>query len=108
MTAVTNDNFLAENWKYLLLAVALHMAIGAAFTITMNSTRHAVIPSQLAIKAVMVDHTSQRLKREKDKAEADRVAREQAEAEQKAREKAEAEQQQRERARAGCRSERLS
>ncbi len=55
-----------------------------------------VIPSELAIKAVMVDHTAQRLQREKEKAEADRKAREQAEAEQIAKEKLAAEQQQRE------------
>src|SRR5690349_16458458 len=96
MSAVVHDNFLAENWKYLLIAVALHVAIGVAFTITMNATQQPVAPGQLAIKAVIVDHSAQRLKREKEKAEADRLAREQAEAEQKERDKAEADRQQKE------------
>lgn len=96
MSAIANDNFFAENWKYLLAALALHLAIGAALTVTMNATRQPIIPSQLAIKAVVVDNTAKRLKREKEQAEADRLAREQAEAEQKAREQKEKEQQQRE------------
>jgi colicin import membrane protein len=96
MAAVANDNFFGENWKYLLAAALLHVAIAVLFTYAMNNTRQAVIPGQLAIKAVVIDHTAQRLKREKDKAEAERLAREQAEAEQKSREQAEAEQQRRE------------
>src|SRR5215831_18545553 len=96
MTAVVNDNFFAENWKYLFAAAVLHVAVGLLFVISINATRQPVVPGQLAIKAVVIDHTAQRLKREKEKAEADRLAREQAEAEQKAREKAEAEQQERE------------
>jgi colicin import membrane protein len=90
MTVVVNDNFFAENWKYLFAAAVLHIAVGLLFVVSINTTRQTVVPSQLAIKAIVIDHTAQRLKREKEKAEADRLAREQAEAEQKAREKAEA------------------
>jgi len=90
MSSVANDNFIAENWKYLLAAVALHAVLVAAVTITIDSTRQAVIPSQLAIKAVVIDNSAKRLQREKQAA-AERAAREQAEAEEKAREQLEAE-----------------
>src|SRR5689334_23192169 len=96
MTVATRDNFFLENWKYLLAALALHAAIVALFTFTMSATRQTITPG-LAIKAVMIDHTAQRLKREKEqKDQAEKLAREQAEADQKAREKAEAEQRERE------------
>jgi colicin import membrane protein len=91
MSAVANDNFFAENWKYLLAALALHAAIAVALTVTMKTSRQTVIPGQSAIKAVIVDNTAQRQQREKDKIEAERLAREQAEAGQRAREQAETE-----------------
>jgi len=96
MTTVANDTFFAENWKYLLAALVLHVAAGLLMTVTMNATRQTVTPATLAIKATVVDHTAQRMKREKEQAEAARTAREQAESEEKAREQAEAEQKQRE------------
>jgi colicin import membrane protein len=89
MSAVANENFLVENWKYLLAALAMHAVIVVALTVTIDSTRQSVIPSQLAIKAVVIDNSAKRLQREKQQAaqaEAERVAREQAEAEEKARE----------------------
>jgi len=78
MAAITHENFIAENWKYLLAAAVLHVAIAALFAVAVHSTRQTIAPGQLAIKAVVIDHTAQRLKREKEKAEADRLAREQA------------------------------
>lgn len=96
MAAVANDNFFAENWKYLLAAVLLHVAIGTLYVFVMQSHRQTIIPGQLAIKAVVIDHTAARQKREREQAEADRAKRERAEAEQQARDKAEAERQQRE------------
>ncbi|HYM35229.1 MAG TPA: cell envelope integrity protein TolA [Steroidobacteraceae bacterium] len=94
MSAYANESFISENGKYLLLALVLHVALGVLLTVTINSTRHAVTPGQLAIKAVVIDNTAKRLKKEKEQAEAERLAREQAEAERKAREKLEEEQRQ--------------
>jgi colicin import membrane protein len=82
MSSAAYDNFLAENWKYLLGALALHAAIGISLTATMNATATRVAPAHLAIKATLVDHSAQRAKRERE--EAARRAREQAEAEERA------------------------
>lgn len=84
-----NEDFFSENWKYLLAAFALHIAIAVALTVTIESKRQTVFPSQLAITAVVVDNSAKRAKKEKemaDQAEAERLAREKAEAEQKQRE----------------------
>jgi colicin import membrane protein len=86
MSAATADNFIADNWKYLLVATALHVAVGAAMVIGIERAPKAVQPATLAIKATIVDNSAQRLQRERD--EAARKAREQAEAERAAREQA--------------------
>jgi colicin import membrane protein len=86
MTVIANDNFIGENWKYLLAALAMHAVLVAALTVTFNTTRQPEFASQLAIKAVVIDNTAKRLKREKEQAEAERAAREKAEADEKARE----------------------
>jgi len=90
MAAVANDNFFAENGKYLLAALAMHLAIAGMLTVTMNATARKATPVALAISATLVDHSAQRAKREKEKAQADQLARERAEAEEKIRKQAEA------------------
>src|SRR5690242_10094595 len=89
MTSVADDEYFSRAWKGFAAALVLHVAIGAAFTITINSKRQTVFPSQLAITAVVVDNSAKRQKKEKemaDQAEAERLAREKAEAEEKQRE----------------------
>jgi len=86
MTVATADNFFADNWKYLIAATALHVAIGAALVVGIQSAPRVVQPATLAIKATIVDNSAQRRQRERE--EAARKAREQADAEQRAREQA--------------------
>ena len=86
MPVATADNFIAENWKYLLVAAVLHVAMGAAMVIGIERAPKVVQPASLAIKATIVDNSAQRRQREREAAE--RQAREQAEAERKAREQA--------------------
>lgn len=86
MSAATADNFIADHWKYLLAATALHVAIGAALIVGLQRAPKVVPPASLAIKATLVDNSAQRRQRERE--EAERRAREQAEAERKAQEQA--------------------
>jgi len=96
MSAATADNFFADNAKYLLIALALHVVVGVMLTVTMSATRHTVVPAQLSIKATIVDNSAKRIKREKEQAEAARQEREREAAEQKQREQAEQEAQRQE------------
>jgi colicin import membrane protein len=59
-------------------------------TVTINSSRQAVVPAQLAIKATIVDNSAKRIKREKEQAETERVERERVAAEKKQAEEVEA------------------
>ena len=85
MSSFAGENFFVDNWKYLLAALAMHVAIAVMLTVSLRSRPQVIVP-QLAIKGVLVDHTAQRLKREK--AEAERQARERAAAEKQAQEAA--------------------
>jgi len=82
LSAVADDGFLVENWKYLLGAFVLHATIAVALTVTLNNAATRVAPAQLAIKATLIDHSAAKAKRERE--EAARRAREQAEAEERA------------------------
>lgn len=97
MSSATADNFFADNAKYLVVAVVLHVVVGVLLTVTMSATRQTVAPAQLAIKATIVDNSAKRIKREKEQAEAQRLEREQQEAEQKQPEQAEEKRQEEER-----------
>jgi len=90
MSAATADHFFADHAKYLIAALFLHVVVVVLLTVTINSSRQAIVPAQLAIKATIVDNSAKRIKREKEQAEAARVERERVEAEKKQAEEAEA------------------
>jgi colicin import membrane protein len=100
--SVAADSFIAENWKYLIAALALHFAIALLAVVAINTTSTKVAPPQLAIKATIVDNSAQRQKREREAAaakrqeeerEQEKLERERVEAETQAREEAEKRQQ---------------
>jgi colicin import membrane protein len=90
MSAATADNFFADHAKYLVAALVLHVVVVVLLTVTINSSRQAVVPAQLAIKATIVDNSAKRIKREKEQAETERVERERVAAEKKQAEEVEA------------------
>jgi len=90
MSVATADNFFADNAKYLVAALGMHVVIALLATVTINATRPTVVLPQLAIQATIVDNSAKRIKREKEQAEAARLERERLEAEQREREQAEA------------------
>ena len=91
MSIATADNFFADHGKYLVAAFVLHVVVVVLLTVGLNSTKEVVTPTQLAIKATIVDNSAKRIKREKEQAEAARE-RERVEAERKQAEELEAQQ----------------
>jgi TolA protein len=90
MSTATADNFFADHGKYLVAAFVLHMVIVVLLTVTINANKQVPTPTQVAIKATIVDNSARRIKREKEQAEAARAERERVEAERKQAEELEA------------------
>jgi colicin import membrane protein len=92
-------DFLRDNWKFLLPALVLHVAIGALLTANFHAKSRQAAPSQLAIQARVIDQSAIRRVNERERqAEAQRLAKQRAEeqAAQEEREREAAEQRERE------------
>jgi len=88
-------DFLRDNWKFLIPALVLHVAIGWVLTANFTAKPRTVAPSQLAIQARVVDQAAIRRVRDRERqAEEARQAKEREE--QEAREREAAEQRERE------------
>jgi colicin import membrane protein len=83
-----------DNWRFLLAALVLHAALAVMLTVNLSSmNRKVVVPSQLAIKARVIDQSAIRRVQEREQAaEDERRAKQQAEEEARLHEQEEAKQ----------------